>query len=200
MSLSQAPSRSKLSQWRFLNTTRSNDDTHFALREAFTSKFGLPQWFWTSISQKANGFYFGEKIMSTQGDSGYLTLFRLLVKAPRNTPPSSAGPHSTKPYGWIKLTFLVRWHALKNIIVLCFDNPTDLRERVRQSLVNIPGDRLLKNPFLVHSQLLQHVLPIYDEALWMWRDLVREHENNRPTVDHLHTDYTRPKRWRLRLQ
>lgn len=141
------------------------------------------------MSQKASGFYHKEITVSSNGDPEYSTLFRFVIKRPAADLANNVRQSGAMLYEWIKLTFHVRWEPPTRILIMCFDAPAALQEDIRQTLRDHTDHTLLHDPFTAHACVIEHILRLYDDALWLWRDFLRNHENNRPSVDYLCTDY-----------
>ncbi|KAM0324760.1 hypothetical protein ACHAQA_007723 [Verticillium albo-atrum] len=81
---------------------------------------------------------------------------------------------------WYHVNVFVKWSAaLKQTIVLLFDAPTPLRDRVPTPLFESATRRLLEDPFLIHIYLVEEVVRLQDIAVWKLRTYVRTLEKER---------------------
>jgi hypothetical protein len=101
------------------------------------------------------------------------TFFRFLIKDVKQ--------HG---YEWYKLGFFTDWHPSGKVITLCFGLPDKLKKSIKKAVetngIGVPP----VDPFALHGVLIEEVVALFDEALWHWRDLVRDIEkvrvNSRP--------------------
>ena len=111
-----------------------------------------------------------------------MTAFRFLVKHNKAS-SSTRSDRSSTVYHWQRLSFAT-WQSAGASVLFCFALGSDMEQRMRQSLLAkkkpIRGD----SPFSLHPFVLMHVVENLDEAIWSWRDTVRNAERNRPSSDH----------------
>ncbi|KAL3484686.1 hypothetical protein BJX62DRAFT_243689 [Aspergillus germanicus] len=91
--------------------------------------------------------------------------------------------HSAKKYKWKQPSLHITWdHQTGRQLVYLFDflPSTDQNQEQNNFLLSLPSPEARKsNPFAWHAAFSRVVLEQYDEALWLVRDLVRNHEENR---------------------
>lgn len=99
------------------------------------------------------------------------TWFRCLVK---NVLKPGEETQSGKRYTWYEMGFFTCWDSLGCCRVLCIDTPQDLQsalETVLQKPFLDPRD-----PFAMHVPLIDQIVKLYDDSVWLIRDEVREIE------------------------
>jgi hypothetical protein len=103
---------------------------------------------------------------------------RFLIKEPakRPVPPVNAVYSTNISYEWHKLRFFTSWRPSNNSVILCFDLPPSLRQSLSTSLKDPVYQLRLEDPFAFHSLLIEEVIVLYDDAVWSWRDLIRDLE------------------------
>lgn len=93
-------------------------------------------------------------------------------------------------YDWHILTFVTYWEMGNVARLLCFDSPPQLKGMIEQSLREAATDDLMAHPFALHVLVLEHVVELYDHAIWQFRDFVRATETQRLTIEDPQPDYT----------
>ncbi|KAH8664804.1 hypothetical protein BGZ61DRAFT_431514 [Ilyonectria robusta] len=154
-------------------------------RLAFAQTFRMPELWWTTYCRKSNG-YFGCETAS--GDDGSIaeinTWTRFLVKL-----LDGKGQHK-----WYKMNIFVRWlSTTQQTIVLLFDAPPALKDKMPTPLLQNPTINHLADPFWVYPLLIEEVISLQDVAVWTTRTHVRNAEKYRmqtdpptPNYSHLH--------------
>ncbi|CZR68590.1 uncharacterized protein PAC_18489 [Phialocephala subalpina] len=162
------------------------DLTSSKIHEELSNRFKIPAMFWSSVAQDASGFFGCQDTRDTRGDlENFSSHFRFLVKeAIKPTPPLNHACPIKAYYVWHRLGFYTTWIPSKNALVLCFGLPLSLK----RSLSDV-AQLHIEDPFSFHTILIEKVIALYDIALWSWRDLVRDSENNRISPDNPHPDY-----------
>lgn len=94
-----------------------------------------------------------------------------------------------KAYGWHKQSFVTSWSAGKNATLLCFDVAPNLRAGLCKLVQALPVADINRHPFALHGNILEHIVSLYDQAIWDFRDLVRKQEKQRPTIENPDPDY-----------
>ncbi|KAL2846500.1 hypothetical protein BJX68DRAFT_268590 [Aspergillus pseudodeflectus] len=91
--------------------------------------------------------------------------------------------HSANVYNWKQPSLHVTWdHQTRRQLVYLFDflPPTNQNEEQKEFLSTLPSPEARQNnPFAWHAAFSRVVLEQYDEAYWLVRDRVRDHEKNR---------------------
>jgi hypothetical protein len=157
-------------------------------RGRLSDTFGIPPLFWTGLCQQASGFFWA-KDEASQAASNHAppnaTYFRFLIK--RGLPLAHRGSPEFIGYRWDLLGFTSHWSPQGGLVMLCFDVPSDLHERVGETLLAGGVAKYGQGPFSLHAMLMLLILESFDRAVWSWRDLVRNLEKTR-------VDYTSEQR------
>lgn len=103
-----------------------------------------------------------------------------------NPPNTAIGKVS---YQWHELGFFTQWRPSTGMVVLCFDLPSSLQDTIRKALLESSTPIPLSHPFALHAILLEHIVNLYNRALWEWRDYVRKLEKHRATLENPNPDY-----------
>jgi hypothetical protein len=142
--------------------------------------FDVPPLFWTKLCQDASGFFWANKRVARHTrdqDLSHVTCFRLLVKHKASSARTSI---SSLGYRWEKLGFASRWRPQGSLVLLCFDLPPYLQQKIGEDLLNDSTAQYGRGPFSLHPMLLMHIVESFDRAVWSWRDVVRGVEKTRP--------------------
>lgn len=109
------------------------------------------------------------------------TFFRFLIKEAKHREPNNASAVRNASFGyeWYKLGFFTNWHSSGKIVAFCFNLPLPLKDAITQSLKATRVDSALTDPFVLHTVVIEHVVALFDEALWHCRDVVRNIEKVR---------------------
>ncbi|KAG8162419.1 hypothetical protein KVR01_008184 [Diaporthe batatas] len=97
-------------------------------------------------------------------------------------------------YVWHKLNMFSRWiPATETMILVVFDPPAPIREKLPTPMIPPFLQGRSKDPFWVYEGILREILDLQDKSVWMIRDQVRVVEKNRalvtqpnPNYSHLH--------------
>lgn len=100
---------------------------------------------------------------------------------------------NTNNYLWHKLNIFSRWIPSTGATTLIvFDPPAPIRERLPSPMIRLPAHGNFGDPFWVYEGILEEVLLLQDQSVWMIRDQVRAIEKSRavtqpnPNYGHLH--------------
>jgi hypothetical protein len=146
--------------------------------------FGTPKHFFEPLARRSSGFFGANEEVDSGSTRVYQTWFRFLVKRPWMKPAYSAGRSHALPaakdfYRWVELAFFTKWHSSTSTTVLCFGVPDELREEMQLSLQTGKPPAIATTPFDAHAFILPFVVHAYDASVWLWRDWVRESEQER---------------------
>ncbi|RBQ76343.1 hypothetical protein VDGD_00871 [Verticillium dahliae] len=87
-------------------------------------------------------------------------------------------------HAWYKINVVVRWSATPNqTVVLIFDAPKELEQRLPRPLLEPVTRELLRDPFLIHLCLAEEVVRVQNDAVWSLRTYVRDLEKQRTGED-----------------
>ncbi|CZT19440.1 uncharacterized protein RCC_05291 [Ramularia collo-cygni] len=180
----------------FVNTKDSQVPIDSRLREALATSFGVPAWFWTKKSQEASGYwYYNNSSDNTAGNSAprprHISVFRFIIKYSTGAPWAAHEPGRADSYDWHRMSFVTLYRpSTSTATLLCIDVPAALEKNIQQALMDMnSNDVLLSHPFAYHELILEHVVDIYDQAIWAFRDYVRNHEKHRPLLPNPRPDY-----------
>ncbi|KAL1843474.1 hypothetical protein VTJ49DRAFT_1345 [Mycothermus thermophilus] len=162
-------------------------------RERILSHFGVPAYVANRTCFEINGFFGSKASYGDGGDlSGYSTWFRTLVKMVRKVPEDAhddAPEYATgkKDYKWFEMTFFSRWCRPTGsqgegatAQVLCVDTPFDFIDELKKLLEKDGQLQLdLRDPFALHTSLVDQVVVYADISVWRVRDPVRRLEKTR---------------------
>jgi len=155
-------------------------------------KFHIPPSFWSPVSQQASGYIGSQNDSDVHGVLETLnTFFRFLIKEPMNSETvwSKTVQKINTSYIWHRLGFFTSWRPTNFLIVLCFDLPPSIMSSISTFLLSPQNDLQLLEPFSVHTVLLEHVIKLYDIALWSFRDIIRDLEKHRLPSENPQPDY-----------
>jgi hypothetical protein len=86
-------------------------------------------------------------------------------------------------YRWEKLAFTSGWSPQSGLVMLCFDVPADLEEKIGEILLAGDVAKYGQGPFSLHAALMVRIVESFDRAVWSWRDVVRDLEKTRESED-----------------
>jgi hypothetical protein len=97
-------------------------------------------------------------------------------------------------YLWHKMNIFSRWiPSTETTTLIVFDPPAPIKEKLPSPMFKVPAQGNLGDPFWVYEGILDEVLLLHDQSVWMIRDQVRTFEKNRalvtqpnPNYGHLH--------------
>ena len=83
-------------------------------------------------------------------------------------------------YRWYEMTFFTRWTP-DSCLTLCIDTPTNMISELQSVLTNDTRYSSLDmaDPFAMYVPLLDHIIKMYDDAVWGMRNMVRPIEKVR---------------------
>lgn len=94
-------------------------------------------------------------------------------------------------YVWHKLNMFSRWvYSTETMLLIVFDPPAPIREKLPTPMIQPPIRGRLKNPFWIYNGILKEVLDLQDTSVWKIRDQVREIEKSRALVTQPNPDYS----------
>lgn len=106
----------------------------------------------------------------------YSTWFRCLVKLLlEGSDITRVG--KGKDYIWYEMGFFTHWDHSGHCRILCIDTPENLPSDLQKALKGSPFKR--SNPFAMHIPLLDQIVRLYDDSVWLVRHPVRDIEKNR---------------------
>ncbi|OCK80315.1 hypothetical protein K432DRAFT_425842 [Lepidopterella palustris CBS 459.81] len=157
-------------------------------RQLFTEAFKVPEMWWSRWCRRSNGYFGCEDTTDEQGDfDGHNTWFRFIVKQTLDNVPKGQ-----KDYIWYKFNIFTRWLLNTNqTIVVVFDPPPGVRERIPSPLLDASETSNFSDPYLIHSLFAEDVVRLQDDAVWGIRNLVREIEVHRTASAAPNPDYPR---------
>ncbi|KAK3613174.1 hypothetical protein LTR56_028033, partial [Elasticomyces elasticus] len=148
------------------------EDTWVLVQRYFGDAFHIPTSFWSPAKQNASGFFGSHVVQSaTNVNKGYTTIFRLLVK--------TNAANEKYAYMWRKFCFATWWHPPNTLRVIGIDLPLESRVWIEQSLARLTAAEFAVHPFAIHVVLMEHMIEVYDHAVWFWRDNIRNIERTR---------------------
>jgi hypothetical protein len=112
------------------------------------------------------------------------TWFRCLVKMVHKV---SEDPHEKEVeyvtdekgvedgYTWFEMGIFTRWDGAE-CKVLCVNTPIDLPEKLEAALEKRPSHLDFRDPFAMHTDLLDQIIVYYEVSVWRVRDPVRKLE------------------------
>lgn len=86
-------------------------------------------------------------------------------------------------YDWYKIVVFVRWVASpQQTVMVLFDEPESLRDRIITSLLQDVNQKDLADPFWVYPRLVDEIVRLQDESVWASRTQIRNREKSRPSI------------------
>ena len=82
---------------------------------------------------------------------------------------------SGKGYIWHEMSFFTRWFP-GHCICFSVGTPDILQEGLEAVLSQKPDSLNFANPFVMHVPLVDQIVKLYDKAVWLVRDLIRNEE------------------------
>jgi hypothetical protein len=144
------------------------------MHKRLSAEFGVQPHFWTKLCQDASGFFWSNKRAvrhQTNRDLSYVTCFRLLVKHQASSARTSL---PSLGYRWEKLGFVSFWRPQGGLVLLCFDLPAYLQQKISEDLLNDEIAQYGRGPLSLHPMLLIRIVESFD------RDVVKELKKTRP--------------------
>lgn len=96
----------------------------------------------------------------------------------------------TNRYLWNKLNVFSQWIAsTEKTILIVLDPPAPIKEKLPIPLIKVPKNGEFGDPFWIYEGLLEEIVSLQDQSVWMIRDQVRATEKNRALVTRPNPDY-----------
>lgn len=96
----------------------------------------------------------------------------------------------TNKYLWHKLNIFSRWiPSTETTTLIMFDPPAQIKEKLPSPMIKIPKRGISGDPFWIYEGILEEILHLQDQSVWMIRDQVRTTEKNRTLVTRPNPDY-----------
>lgn len=156
-------------------------------RRMILQHFSMPPFLATDTCTELNG-YFGSQSEYDEKDKlkAHSSWFRCLVKI-YNPGKSEDG----KAYYWREMGFFIRWTSSGILRILGVDTPDKILEGLQASMLDnrISISDILADPFAIFAPLLDEIVKLYDNSVWLVRHPVREIEQNRtghPQFEQMH--------------
>lgn len=93
-------------------------------------------------------------------------------------------------YLWHKLNIFSRWiPSTETTTLIVFDPPAPIRGKLPSPMIKVPAHERLGDPFWIYEVLVEEILHLQDQSVWMIRDQVRAIEKNRALVTRPDPDY-----------
>jgi len=117
------------------------------------------------------------------------TWFRFLIKMIQKVdedPHDQAQEYATKEkgYRWFETTVFTRWDSSGACQVLCVDAPPDCPAGVLKALGTQTSGLDFRDPFSMHSVLIDQLVAYSDISVWRIRDPVRTLEKVSTLIPH----------------
>lgn len=97
---------------------------------------------------------------------------------------------NTSNYLWHKLNIFSRSiPSTGTTTLIVFDPPAPIREKLPSPMVKVPAHGNFDDPFWVYEGILEEVLLLQDQSVWMIRDQVRATEKSRALVTQPNPNY-----------
>ncbi|KAK4193249.1 hypothetical protein QBC35DRAFT_100273 [Podospora australis] len=162
-------------------------------REKILAHFDVPEFLANQTCFELNGFFgskptysdFKDPITNQPHVTSLTTWFRCLIKMVKKVPEDSHddGPEyatGKKDYKWFETTVFTRWDYPKRNQILCIDVPHDISTNMAKLLSKQSCPPLdFRDPFALHSTLIDQLIVYSDVAVWRIRDPVRSLEKSR---------------------
>lgn len=98
---------------------------------------------------------------------------------------------NTNNYLWHKLNMFSRWvPSTGTTTLIVFDPPAPIREKMPSPMIKLRAHGNYGDPFWIYECILEEVLLLQDQSVWMIRDQVRATEKNRALVTQPNPDYS----------
>lgn len=111
--------------------------------------------------------------------------------------PSEDGPEYVKScedkkkgYIWFEMGFFTFWDG-DTCRVLCVDTPEDLPASLKSALARRQSPVEFRDPFAMHTDLLDQIILYYEISVWRVRDPIRKLEE--VSRQKCHREYAFPK-------
>lgn len=158
-------------------------------REELLNHFKVPIFVANRACTDLNGYFGCKPSYSAQEKvTTCSTWFRCLVKMVRKV---EEGPYEEEPeyvtnpkavkkgYVWFEMGIFTFWDG-QHCRILCVDTPYDLPARLEAALNKRPPSQVdIRDPFAMHTDLLDQIILYYEISVWRVRDPVRKLEEAR---------------------
>ncbi|AEO53672.1 hypothetical protein MYCTH_2295331 [Thermothelomyces thermophilus ATCC 42464] len=170
-------------------------------RQKLLAHFGVPEFVANRTCFEVNG-YFGNKATYTQEHTstnyitsysaiptpchaghgqeltGAATWFRCLVKMVKKVEEDAHDNDqeyvtSSKGYKWFEMSFFTRWDHPNSSRILCVDCPPDFPDELLKLLRKRTEPLDFRDPYAMHTNLVDQLIVYADIAVWRVRDPVR---------------------------
>ena len=158
-------------------------DPFFMTRDAWNSNgFLLSQQNWGNPTPRPDGYSKIQSSVSCERSAkhailGYATRFLIKFLSDKTYFPKS---HAQSEYSWLFLAFSILWVKSSkdepSCVLVCYDDSIKVRDEIKQAFVDYPLGNLKESPFAIYDVLLRCVVRLYDNALWLFREPVRDKE------------------------
>jgi hypothetical protein len=78
-----------------------------------------------------------------------------------------------KGYIWFEMGIFTRWDDGAKCKVLCVNTPNDLPKKLEAALGKRPSHLDFRDPFAMHTDLLDQIIVYYEISIWRVRDPIR---------------------------
>ena len=78
-----------------------------------------------------------------------------------------------KGYTWFEMGIFTRWDDGGKCKVLCVNTPHDLPRKLEAVLEKRPSHLDFRDPFAMHTDLLDQIIVYYEISIWRVRDPIR---------------------------
>ncbi|KAF3275194.1 hypothetical protein TWF970_006916 [Orbilia oligospora] len=174
------PKRRSTEKLTLIFTSRENLDENPILREKLFRRYSVPEYIWTKVCKRLQGYFGSEDIFSSDDST-----------IESHDPPPQDGK---KPagYAWYKIAIITTWTAPDQHTIIFLDardSPAhSIRTELKSNCENVKNEAALENPYWSHQFLIGPILACYDQAVWNLRDLVKALEQGRRDGKHAVTN------------
>ncbi|KAF3316764.1 hypothetical protein TWF173_001427 [Orbilia oligospora] len=188
-------------------TSRENLDENPILREELFRRYSVPEYIWTKVCKRLQGYFGSEDIFSSDDSTieSHVTWFHFEIKYPfppppkekegaEYVPPDPPPQDGKKPagYAWYKIAIITTWTAPDQHTIIFLDarnSPAhSIRNELKSNCENVKKEAALENPYWSHQFLIGPIIACYDQAVWNLRDLVKALEQGRRDGKHAVTN------------
>ena len=92
---------------------------------------------------------------------------------------------TTKPQGgyvWYEMDFLISQLTSSDSIIICFDTPPVLQDRLLSALQQLKDPIVHTDPYSLQTLVFDQIINLHDESVWSVRDLIRSSEKVKVSV------------------
>ncbi|KAF5845027.1 hypothetical protein GGP41_001165 [Bipolaris sorokiniana] len=158
-------------QYLFIQDDPFSDSGSGKVLPELIQYFQIPQYLLADIYRRSNGFFAFKESRGQNGqrESCYMW-FRVLIKIITG--------RSSMSYHWQEMTFCCRWDS-KNCSVLCLGVDASFKSCLQEKLHQIWPDIQGSQPGCLLVPLMEVLVIMFDQSVWLIRDLVRSAEKGR---------------------